>query len=71
MNNTTNNTNTAQFDQMVEAFCEARYVDATSRLGTKKQVAANAKMDRLVEKAERLGFLTEFCNTVNSTTYTV
>jgi len=59
-------TQTTQFDRMVSEFRRARFIANNNRLGTANQVRADEKMEHLVYLAERLGFLGEFCRTVNA-----
>ena len=63
---TTTQTTTETFDRMVAECLRARFIFETSRIGSAKGVAAERKIDRLVARAERLGFLAEFCTAVNA-----
>lgn len=55
------------FEQMVAEFKKAHYTYCEARLGSARAVAAEKKMDRLVEKAENLGWLNEFVRAVHPT----
>jgi cobalamin biosynthesis protein CbiD len=67
----TSTTNTAKFDRMVLDFKKARFAASTSRLGSTKERNAEAKMERLVAEAEKMGLLKEFVRTVNASTVTL
>jgi cobalamin biosynthesis protein CbiD len=67
----TSTTNTAKLDRMVLDFKKARLAAATSRLGSTKERNAQAKMERLVAEAAKMGLLKEFVRTVNTSTVTL
>ena len=61
---TTETTAHREMTKMVAQFMAAKHDADNYRLGTPRQERGEARMDRLVQKAERLGFLAEFCTTV-------
>lgn len=64
---TTQTTTDTRFDRMIEEFKVARFRFNNSRLGSSKGDAAERKMERLVEQAEKMGRLDEFVRIVCST----
>ena len=56
----TNHTTITEFDRMVADFRRAKSIHENSRFGSKRGDAAERKMEQLVARAERRGFLQAF-----------
>lgn len=66
---TTETTQTTRFEKMLLEAKRARFALGTARLGSEKETRANARLEALVAEAERRGFLRQFVEALNATTF--